>query len=664
MSVVAPGYSKDDGGAPRVSPVEAPPLPKPEDKTRSAYGLFCNGLEIARDGNFLGWRPAPDAPYKWHTYSEGHDIILSLADALRDPRFDISDQDRIGIYAKNCPNWTLVSLAASAACITAVPLYDTLGPSAVSYICNHADLKLIFCSDVNLEKLLESRKDVPSVGHIVVFGSRDVDSLDHLPDSLKDTVASDETLVTFGDVVKMGRAPDTRKPLAEPDLDFPNVIMYTSGTTGNPKGVVLQNKAYVQACAASQAFLKHHNMSLCQSDVLFSFLPLAHIFAQQTESNMYANGASIAYYQGEISLLMDDLALVQPTVFGAVPRIYARFQQKILEGVEKGSWLKQSLFSYAYASQLYNEQNLRPRSIIWDMLIFNKIRAMLLPRAKIVITGAAPMSSETNDFLKVALNVPVMQGFGMTETLGGVLCAAPHASVSGTCGGPVPGVEVKLVSVPEMEYFTTDKPCPRGELYIRSPSNTCGYLKNDEETRKLFPDGDGWLATGDIAQWNPDGAIRIIDRRKNLFKMAQGEYVSPETLEQEYSKAKLVLQIFVYGNSLEASLIGVVVPDIPASKQWAAQKGIPDTASLKEISEAPGFKEELLAQLLAIRKTSKFHGYETIRDVILETEDLNGLGQGFHVDNELLTPSFKMRRPQLTKKYSSAIEDAYARLKQ
>lgn len=295
------------------------------------------------------------------------------------------------------------------------------------------------------------------------------------------------------------------------------------------------------------------------------------------------------------------------------------------------------------------------RSALWDSLVFRKVRAKLLPEARLVLTGSAPMSPQTNDFLKICLQCPVAQGYGLTETVGGMTVATPGTSKSGTVGGPLPGVLIKLADLPDMGYLSTDTPFPRGEVCIKGAIVTEGYYKNAEATEAAF-DEEGYFKTGDVGQWLDDGSLQIIDRAKNLFKLSQGEYVSPDLLEQEFAKAKLVGQIYVYGNSLQSTLVAAVVPDVPAATAWGTAHHL---TSLESIVAAPGFKKDVLEQLEELRVKAKFKKYERIVDVIFEFENLNELGQGFTVENDLMTPSFKLKRPQLRARFKEALDKLY-----
>lgn len=628
--------------------------PFPGETIRTTYDFVARYAKKQPAAKCLGWRPISPAgvagDYVFHSYSKVNQTALRLGSALVSG--GLVKGDRVGVYGKNCPNWSMAQLACSSQGLVLVPLYDSLGPNAVEYVINHAEVKVVFSSVANLPNFLAARPQCPSVTKVVVMEAGDVPAAEttkQLP-----SVASGE-VVTMEALLATGATDAEASPSGWEDLF---VIMYTSGTTGDPKGVTLQNRAFVSSVASALRFFKHFNIELNASDSLFSFLPLAHIFAQQGEALFFCAGGSVAYYQGDVKLLLNDLEVAKPTVFAGVPRVFARFQQRIMETVETSGWLKRKLFDIAYSSVLTSVQNATPRSGLWDALIFNKVRAKLLPNCRLVITGSAPMSAQTNDFLNVCLKCPVLQGYGLTETVGGMCCTAPNFP-TGTCGGPLPGAEVKLVDVPDMEYTAADKPYPRGEICVRGPFVTRAYYRDEEATAAAI-DSDGFFATGDIGRWNADGSLQIIDRKKNLFKLAQGEYVSPEALEQEYAKCKLVSQIWVYGSSFEATLLAVVVPDPVVAKTWAA-KNAADTVSagLAAIAELPAFKEAVLEELKAMTATAKFKRYEEIRDLLFETE-VNDLGQGFTVENDLLTPTFKYKRPQLLKKYKASLEALYA----
>lgn len=623
----------------------------------SLYGAFARSAKEHPNAECLGWRENPESDFKWWSYSKVNDMVAALRCSFQ--ALGLKKGDNVGFYARNCPQWTLLQYAVMAAGLVACPIYDTLGPKIVEYVCNHSEAKAVLVSAANYSKLAAVRDSgkIPSVEHVVVIGERDIEQEDAI-----DKCVSGEGMVSIKDFYENGKKLAEAGTYEAPELALDDllVIMYTSGTTGNPKGVMLRHRALVASVASAYAFFAKWNQKFSVKDALLSYLPLSHIFEQQAEALMLGCGGRIGFYSGDIKLLLSDMEALQPTVFAGVPRVFARFQQRIEENVSKTSFIQKTLFSWAYQRQLRAEASpgVVGRSGFWDTLVFKKVRAKLLPEARLVITGSAPMSGQTNDFLKVCLMCPVAQGYGLTETVGGMVCSIPGQSKSGTCGGPLPGVHVKLRDLPEMGYTTKDKPFPRGEICVKGDIVFSGYYKNEKATAESF-DEDGFFKTGDVGQWIEDGALQIIDRAKNLFKLSQGEYVSPESLEQEYAKAKLVGQIYVYGNSLQASLVAVVVPDVAAAMEWGATHKL---ETLESIVAAPSFKKDMLGQLEEMREKSHFKKYEGIKDVIIEANDLNELGQGFTVDNDLMTPSFKLKRPQLKAKYVATLDALYGKL--
>mmetsp|Transcript_2052 Transcript_2052/g.3696 ORF Transcript_2052/g.3696 Transcript_2052/m.3696 type:complete len:701 (-) Transcript_2052:253-2355(-) len=637
----------------------------------SVFEMFQLGASYNKAKDCLGWRqpkkptPVTEKPeelgdYQYISYEKTEKLCVQLGTALINS--GLKKGDFVGIYSRNNPSWMVASYGAASQGIVTVPIYDSFGPDIAEYIINHSEIKLIFAEAKNMDVLMSIWPKCPTLKQIVLINMFQIDE----PLMEEHSLVKEGKIISFTKFLEKGTE-DLDKVDKSVNAEDLFVVMYTSGTTGMPKGVMLKHKAFLESVGGALIFFEHHGTKLLYSDVAFSYLPLAHIFAQQCDSVMYAIGATVCFSQGDIKNVLDDMMAAKPTLFIGVPRVFARFQQRIQDSINSSGFLKKLIFGLAWNRQIGNVENLRDNAGLWDGLVFSKVRERLLPRVRLVVSGSAPLSPSTNDFLKVMLNCPVVQGFGMSETTGGAICSALR-SKSGTCGGPLPNVEVKLVDVPEMNYRATNDP-PQGELWIRGGMISHGYYKNEQASAESHM-GDGWLATGDIAQFNDDdsvspdgGSISIIDRKKNLFKLSQGEYVSPETLEQEYAKAALVAQVWVYGNPSEDCLVAIIVPDMVEAKRWAESKGQKDIAKdLKAVSELPDFKKDVLSQLLEIQKSNKFKGYEVIKDCSFETQ-VNELGQGFTVENDLLTPSFKVKRPQMKKKYEAQIKDMYEKQK-
>lgn len=277
-----------------------------------------------------------------------------------------------------------------------------------------------------------------------------------------------------------------------------------------------------------------------------SYLPLAHCFETALILLGTLAGGRVGFYQGNVKLLTEDMALCQPTILAGVPRVYSRIYDKVMMAVQEKSWLAQKLVSSAMDAQReYLAQG--TRSAFWDTLVLNKIKARLGGRVRIMCTGAAPMPAHIMEFLKVTFGCLVLQGYGLTENAAAAMGTPVDYSANGNVGCPFASCEVKVVDVPEMNYKSTDTPNPRGEVCIRGPIVCKGYYGLPEKTAETI-DADGWLHTGDIGQFLPDGALQIIDRKKNIFKLAQGEYVAAEELEGIFGQSVYVNQLWIYGN--------------------------------------------------------------------------------------------------------------------
>lgn len=259
--------------------------------------------------------------------------------------------------------------------------------------------------------------------------------------------------------------------------------------------------------------------------------------------------------------LLDDIQELKPTLFISVPRLYNRIYARLVASTIEAPGFKGIISRRAVADKIANMKSGKGlQHKFWDALIFNRVRNVLGGRVKLMVTGSAPIDSQVLDFLRIAFCCEILEGYGTTEsTAFGTLTERGDYEHSGTVGRPRYLSQLKLIDVPEMGYFTKSAP-PRGEICLKGPFVFKGYFKDDEKTKEaLLP--DNWLATGDIGEVTSDGNLRIIDRKKNLFKLAQGEYIAPEKLENVYTKSKYVSQIFVTGDSLKSSLVAIVVPD-------------------------------------------------------------------------------------------------------
>ncbi|KAL8130477.1 hypothetical protein V2J09_019632 [Rumex salicifolius] len=601
---------------------------------------FVSTVERYPDYKYLGTRVRVDGTvgeYKWMTYGEVSNARSAIGSALQN--YGLLKGACVGLYFINRPEWVIIDHACSAYSFASVPLYDTLGPDAVKYIVNHADVQAIFCVPATLNALLSFLSEIPNVRIIVV-----VDGVDeHLP-SLPSKYGV--KIVSFSKLLNQGHI--NLKPHCPPSPDDIATICYTSGTTGTPKGVVLTHGNLIANVAGMSLIA-----SFYPTDVYISYLPLAHIYERANQIACAHYGVAVGFYQGDNLKLMDDLVALRPTLFCSVPRLYNRIYAGIIKAVQSSGGLRERLFNIAFNSKkqaLLNGQNPSP---VWDKLVFNKIKAKIGGRVRLLCSGASPISPDVLEFLKVCFGCPVVEGYGMTETSCVISSMELDDLMSGHVGAPNPACEIKLVDVPEMNYSSEDQLYPRGEICVRGPIIFRGYFKDEVQTRETI-DEEGWLHTGDIGLWLPGGRLKIIDRKKNIFKLAQGEYIAPEKIENVYAKCKFVVQCFVYGDSFNSCLVAIVCVDPDVLKEWAASVGLKHE-DVGQLCRDPRARSAVLADMDTLGKEAGLRGFEFAKSVTLIPEPLT-------VESGLLTPTLKVKRPQAKEYFAKAISEMYAEI--
>ncbi|CAM6003351.1 unnamed protein product, partial [Sphagnum balticum] len=474
----------------------------------------------------------------------------------------------IGIYATNRIEWVLTYLGAAQQSVTIVPLYDTLGADAVQFCVNQSELTIVACDNNKRAKmLLDCAKSMPTLRTIVLM---DVDS--EGKDVVKDLLIANPqiTLQSWADFEKTGATkPDTKmQPATKKDL---YIVCYTSGTTGNPKGVMLTH-ANILSCPHAFLLRASHVEPLGPGKISISYLPLAHIFEQVVHMCVLYRGGAIGFYRGNTLKLLDDVKVrcrsvlmfhqnvqaLKPHLFPIVPRLLSRLYDKVQSNVSKSNALAQWLYHTAYANKLSKlKRGVITRNTIWDSLIFKKIQAEIGGNVEVMITGAAPISGEVLEMCRVTLGCAIIEGYGQTECSAACSVTMIGDATTGHVGPPIPCNTIKLMDVPDMQYYARDN---KGEVCIRGANVMVGYYKEPEKTAEAL-DADGWLHTGDVGMWLPNGTLKIIDRKKHIFKLAQGEYVAPEKIENVYVRLNLIGQIFVDGDSHQRYLVAIVVPD-------------------------------------------------------------------------------------------------------
>ncbi|XP_036382482.1 long-chain-fatty-acid--CoA ligase 5 isoform X1 [Megalops cyprinoides] len=608
------------------------------EDARTLYEVFQRGLHASGNGPCLGYRK-PGQPYQWLKYKQVSDRAEHLGSGLLHRGLSPSQDQFIGIFAQNRPEWIISELACYTYSMVAVPLYDTLGPEALVFIINRADISTVLCDKPEKADTLLSNCEkglTPGLKTIIL--------MDPFSSELAERGSKcGVDILSMKEVEALGK--DNLKRPVPPRPEDLSIVCFTSGTTGDPKGAMLTHENVVSDAAGVVKSFESAFTPVPQ-DVSISFLPLAHMFERVVQTVMYGAGARVGFFQGDIKLLPDDMKTLQPTIFPVVPRLLNRVYDKVQSGAQTP--FKKRLLSFAIERKHSEvKRGIIRNDSIWDKLIFHKVQASLGGRVRVMVTGAAPISPSVLSFLRACLGCQIFEAYGQTECTAGCTFSMPGDWTAGHVGVPVPCNIVKLVDVEEMNYFAANG---EGEVCIKGKNVFKGYLKDPEKTAEAL-DQEGWLHTGDIGKWLPSGALKIIDRKKNIFKLAQGEYIAPEKIENVYVRSAPVAQVFVHGDSLQSFLVAIVVPDAEVLPGFAAKLGI--QGSLEELCKSEKVKKGILSDLVRLGREAGLKSFEQVKDLHLHPEQ-------FTIENGLLTPTLKAKRADLTKFFKPQIDSLYA----
>ncbi|KAK9454081.1 eukaryotic long-chain fatty acid CoA synthetase (LC-FACS) [Dipodascopsis uninucleata] len=637
---------------------------------RSQYDTFEASVKQFGHKDFLGARYLVDknqdiwSSYVWQTYATvaerrnniGAGLCYLNETLVEHPK---KDQYAITLFSLNRPEWVISDLACHAYNLIVVPLYDSLGPSSSEYILNSVESPILVASLNHIPKILSLRSEFKYLKAIISMD--ELESENDLPNQSKGDIlrvwAANKgiKLYSFSELEKIGE--ENPRPHNPPKPSDILTINYTSGTTSDPKGVVLTHANFVAALGTAFCHVPRFNNDV--SDLVLSYLPLAHIYERATMGIAMASGAAVAFYRGSIPKILDDLKATRPTVFTSVPRMLNRFESSIRDKTTNAVGFRANIAKKGLQTKLTGiEQCNTVNHPIWDFLVSRKIKAGAgMDRTASIISGSAPLSADTHQFLRAAFGIPVIQGYGLTETHGGCIIGQPNDLSTGNNGPPTVSTEIRLRDVPELDYYTTDKPYPRGELLIRGCMLFREYFKDDEKTKEAFDD-EGFFKTGDVGMIDDLGRVYIIDRVKNFFKLSQGEYVAAEKIENSYlSGCPKLQQIFVYGNSLESYLvaIGGIEPQVFApfaSKILERDIKWTDEEALKVACTDPLIRSAILRELEIVAKEQSLLGYEKVKNIRLYVNP-------FTTDNDLLTPTFKLKRGAAGKAYKEVLDEMY-----
>ncbi|KAF7621778.1 putative AMP-binding enzyme [Aspergillus flavus] len=635
----------------------------------TAHDIFESTANRVPKNHCLGWRPYNQTtktfgPYQWLDYQTVQkrraDFGAGLVELHHKHNCHRSGQYGIGLWCQNRPEWQITDLACMSQGLYSVSIYDVLASDATEYIINHAELHCVVTSLPHIPTLLKLKPLLPNLKIIISLDPLDGgEQVGHSKRALLESVAAgqDVSIYTIDQVEELGAT--SNRPYNAPQPSDIVTINYTSGTTGPPKGVVLTHENAVAATAGALVTTQQ-----AAGDTLASYLPLAHIYARLSEHAAFWAGARIGYFHGNIVELVDDLKLLKPTGFMSVPRLYSRFGNAIRASTVDQPGFKGALSRHVVSTKTANLKNpdtskATVKHALYDRIWSKKVAAALgLERTRMMVSGSAPLDPSLHNFLRVATGADLVQGYGLTETYAMACAQSSKDLTAGNCGRLAPCTEACLASLPDMDYSVEDKPYPRGELLLRGTNVFKEYFKNPEETDKAITE-DGWFRTGDVCTIDEMGRIIIIDRRKNVLKLAQGEYISPERLEGVYlSELGYFAQGYIHGDSVQTFLVGIfgIQPDafaVFASKVLGRPMSETDIEGIRSVLNDDKIRKAVLKDLERVAKKHKLAGYERVKNCSLMLDP-------FTVENNLLTPTLKLKRPPVVKQYRQLLDELYA----
>ena len=614
--------------------------------------------------NFLGFRKKINKDklenkYTWITYEEADELLTNFSKGLNAlnlcPVIEIEKEGPyrlLGIYSRNKKEWLLSYLGAIKDSITIVTIYETLGNLAIEYILSQTQLITVVIEVKALKTIynLASQNKINKLKNLIVI-EKEEDEETCL--ALKKLGLN---IYTWEEIVEKGKnAGNIVLNKAKPDDIC--IINYTSGTTGYPKGVKLTHKNIVVGTDVGELI----GLNATNKDLYLSFLPYAHIMETLIITYAFNHGVPIGIYNGNAKLLLEDIQILKPTAICAVPKIFQRIYDSIKNKVNSLPLIKRRIFDQAIKLKMKDYINTGMyKNILLDFLVFKEVRKSLGGNLRFMLVGSAPIDGYILNYLRCSLSVEIMEGYGQTEDVAGVLLSNTCDPITGHLGGPGYWTEVKLIDQKELGYTVKNKDKegnlrPSGELCVRGPTLFKGYFKDEEKTKESI-DKDGWLHSGDIAMIIPEhgNAMKIIDRVKNIFKMQQGEYISPEKIENIYLNCKYIEQIFVHGNSLKSYLICIAYPKKDDIINFFKNKGIKEINenNYKNYLENEDLKKEIINVMDKFGRENNLMGFELPKKIYLVKEP-------FTIDNQIMTPTMKLRRHFARKYFEEQINKLY-----
>jgi long-chain acyl-CoA synthetase len=568
----------------------------------------------------------------WQAISSDEMLVRARAIALGLYALGIRHGDRVALFSENCPEWTLADAGCLFAGVIDVPIYPTLTPPQVAYILKDSGARILFVQNqAKFDQVRDAIKDCTALERIIFFDA---------------TGVKDSSNMTFSELEERGRELGKERLSLSEELaravkpENLATIIYTSGTTGEPKGVMLTHTNLVTNLIDSSGHL-----SFSTADSVLSVLPYSHVL-ERLAMYMYMHHGMSIFYAESMEKIGDNLHKVRPTILICVPRLFEKVYMKIKDKAAADGKAKAAILAWAvnvgkdYARHTLNHKSVPPmlafKYKIASRLVFSKWHEGLGGRIRVFISGGAALPDEIA-LVFAGAGLPIVQGYGLTETSPVISAGTLEDNRIGTVGRPIRNVEVRIAA--------------DGEIETRGPNIMQGYYNKPEETSKVFTE-DGWFKTGDIGTLDEDGFLRITDRKKELFKTSGGKYIAPQPIEQMIKGSRFVNQVVLIGNgrNFPAALI---VPDWEQVRSYAELKGI-DGRTSAEFCKHPRILDLFERQVAAL--TPNLAQYERVKRIALLENELT-------IDGDELTPTLKVKRRVVDEKYRDVIDRLYEEAK-
>ncbi|XP_013921370.1 PREDICTED: long-chain-fatty-acid--CoA ligase 4 [Thamnophis sirtalis] len=586
--------------------------------------------------------------YRWLSYEETNQKVKHFGSGL--VALGLPPKSTVAVFCETRTEWFIAAQSCFLYNFPLVTLYATLGEEAVTYGLNESEASFLITSLDLLEgKLKNVLSKIPCLKYIIYVDNKTINKAEY-PKGLE--------IHSMQAVEELGAKPENLSiPPCRPLPTDMALVMYTSGSTGRPKGVMMVHKNLIAGMTGQCERIP----GLGPNDTYIGYLPLAHVLELTAEISCITYGCRIGYsspltLSDQSSKIKKgskgDCSVLKPTLMAAVPEIMDRIYKNVMSKVQEMNYFQKTLFKIGYDYKL--EQIKRGYDApLCNLLLFKKVKALLGGNVRMMLSGGAPLSSQTQRFMNICFCCPVGQGYGLTETCGAGTITEVTDYSTGRVGAPLICCEIKLRDWQEGGYTTRDLPHPRGEIIIGGPNVSMGYFRNDEKTAEDFivdDKGQRWFCTGDIGEFHSDGCLQIIDRKKDLVKLQAGEYVSLGKVEAALKNCPLIDNICAYAKSNQSYVISFVVPNQKKLMALAEQRGMTD--SWVNICNNPIMESEVLKEIKNTANKMKLERFEVPIKVRLSPEP-------WTPETGLVTDAFKLKRKELKNHYLNDIERMY-----